>query len=191
VPLPSVRRGVAALGCAVALSAVAACGGSSAVGASGVREWAPGDRPAAPQLSGTTLAGAAYDTAADRGKVLVVNFWASWCPPCRDEAPALRQIYADTKAKGVRFLGVDVRDERTQARTFTRAHGIGYPSLFDPSSETVLAFRHPVLPTSPPTTLVIDRAGKVAAMFVGEARYTVLAPVVRRVAAEPSAQGST
>jgi hypothetical protein len=58
--------------------------------------------------------------------------------------------------------------------------------LFDPSSETVLAFHRPVLPTSPPTTLVIDRSGRVAAMFVGEARYTDLAPVVRHIAAESS-----
>jgi thiol-disulfide isomerase/thioredoxin len=186
VPLPSPRRSVAALGCAAALSAVAACSGATAVDSAGVREWSPGHRPAAPTLTGTTLAGTAYDTAADRGKVLVVNFWASWCPPCRDEAPALQQVYADNERRGVRFLGIDVRDERTQARTFTRAHGVRYPSLFDPSSETVLAFRHPVLPTSPPTTLVIDRSGKVAAMFVGEARYTALAPIVRRVAAESS-----
>ena len=174
-----------AVGVALAAGAlVAGCAGASASGQPGLREWAPGHRPVAPAVTGSTLDGQPYAAAAARGKVVVLNFWASWCPPCQDEAATLQQVYADTKGAGVTFLGVDVRDDRAAARSFTRAHGVAYPSIFDPSSETLLAFREPTLPTSPPTTLVIDRAGRVAAMIAGAAPFTTLEPLVTRVAAE-------
>src|SRR4051812_27606106 len=64
------------------------------------------DRRQAPQVRGTTLDGRPFDLAGFKGKVVVVNFWASWCAPCRGEAPALEQVYAERKAKGVEFVGV-------------------------------------------------------------------------------------
>jgi thiol-disulfide isomerase/thioredoxin len=178
-------RAVSAL-LAAAVPAVLAtgCSGASTAGANGVRQWARGDRPLAAPVAGPTLAGGRLDTASLRGQVVVLNFWASWCPPCQDEAATLQQVYTDTKADGVAFVGVDVRDDRAAARTFTRTHRVGYPSVFDPSSETLLGFRRPALPTSPPTTLVLDRSGRVAAMVVGAADFTVLEPLVTRVAAE-------
>jgi thiol-disulfide isomerase/thioredoxin len=176
---------VSALSAAAVLAAlVTGCSGASTASADGVRQWARGDRPLAAPVAGPTLTGGRLDTASLRGRVVVLNFWASWCPPCQDEAATLQQVYADTQKAGVAFVGVDVRDDRAAARTFTRTHSVGYPSVFDPSSETLLAFRRPVLPTSPPTTLVIDRSGRVAAMVVGAADFTVLEPLVTTVAAE-------
>ncbi|MFL6140144.1 MAG: TlpA family protein disulfide reductase [Frankiaceae bacterium] len=187
VPAPARQRTAMALALAVlaAGALTTGCGGASAA-QDGLREWSPGQRPVAPAVTGSTLDARPYDSAAARGKVVVMNFWASWCPPCQDEAATLQQVYADTKGSGVTFVGVDVRDDRSAARSFARAHGITYPSIFDPSSETLLAFRKPTLPTSPPTTLVIDREGRVAAMIAGAATFTRLEPLVRRVAAEES-----
>lgn len=172
-----------------ALLALAGCSGAGIAGnasADGVQTFAPGSRPAAPTLHGTTLSGSSFSSTSDAGHVLVVNFWASWCPPCQDEAQTLAQVAEDTAHQGVRFLGVDVRDQRAQAVAYQKHYAVPYPSLFDPESQTLLAFHEPVLPTSPPTTLVIDRHGRVAAVITGGAEFTTLEPLVQQVAAEPA-----
>ena len=124
-----------------------------------------GDREPAPALSGTTLEGDELDLASYRGKVVVLNFWASWCAPCRAEAPNLNAVYAQTKALGVEFVGIDIKDDRTAALAFQRSKKVDYPSLFDQSGALLLKFRG-TAPQSPPTTLVLDREGRVAARFL-------------------------
>jgi len=143
-------------------------------------------RHAPPTVSGTLLDGQHFDLAQWRGKVVVVNFWGSWCDECRAEALALQQVSADDKAKGVEFLGINVRDDIPSAQKYDEHFGVTYPSLFDPSSLLALRFRG-VPPNATPTTIVLDRHGRVAARQSGEIFYTQLRDLVDRVVKEPSA----
>ena len=141
-------------------------------------------RPKAPALSGELLDGTAFDVrAAYPGKVLVVNFWASWCSPCRLEGPELVAVAEATKAQGVEFIGMNIRDERDKAKAFEEGLGATYPSLFDPSGRLVLGFSD-VPPTTIPATIVIDRQGRVATVFRKGLIASELQPAVEKVAAE-------
>jgi len=136
-------------------------------------------------VTGTLLDGSHFDLAAWRGKVVVVNFWGSWCAECHAEAQALQQVYADDKTKGVEFLGVDIRDDVPSATAFDRKYGVTYPSLSDPDNVVALQFRG-VPPNATPTTLVLDRRGRIAARQSGEILYSQLRDLVDRVLAEPA-----
>jgi thiol-disulfide isomerase/thioredoxin len=121
-------------------------------------------RQSAPEVRGVLLDGTPYDLAARRGTVTVVNFWGSWCAPCRAEAADLEQTYRATRP--AEFVGVNVRDLLGPALAFVRVQGVSYPSLSDPDGQLAVRFRD--LPASAiPTTLVIDRDGGVAARFLG------------------------
>jgi len=144
----------------------------------------PADRQAAPPLSGTTLDGKPLDVTALRGDVVVLNVWASWCGPCRGEAPALEAVYQDTRAKGVRFVGINTRDQTVAARAFERGFDITYPSLVDDSGSLLLGFRDTLPPSAIPSTVVLDRKGDVAARVLGPTTYTQLKRLVTQVAAE-------
>lgn len=149
-----------------------------------LREYPAGQRPAAPAIAGETLDGDQLDLADLRGDVVVVNIWASWCPPCRAETDDLEAVYQATQDQGVRFVGVNIRDARDKAISFVQGR-VSYPSIFDPSSSYALAFTDPPAPVGPPATFVIDRAGRIAAAI-----YRVVGPVeleslVTRLAEEP------
>jgi thiol-disulfide isomerase/thioredoxin len=139
-------------------------------------------RTAAPAISGTTLTGGKL-TVRLKGKVTVLNFWASWCSPCRAEATSLEKVYRQTAAKGVQFVGVDTKDATAAAVAFTKTFGVTYPSIFDQAAQIALEFRN-VPPDSLPSTLVIDRTGKVAALNVGSTTYAQLYKLVNEVSAE-------
>ena len=97
---------------------------------------------------------------------MVINFWGSWWAPCRVETPELQSVYADVRDDGVDFLGVDVKDERQLAQAFLSDIGAEYPSLFDPRGEVALAFRG--FPANVvPSTILLDRKGRVAAVYTG------------------------
>ncbi|GAA4606087.1 TlpA disulfide reductase family protein [Actinoallomurus liliacearum] len=141
------------------------------------------NRKPAPQVKGTTLDGRPFDLGAQSGKVTVVNFWASWCAPCRAEAPTMEQIYQQTKGSGVQFLGVDIKDGKDNAQAFLRTFKITYPSLYDQAGQVALAFRD-IPPNAVPSTLIIDRQGKVAVRIIGSVPYSRLRDLVTKVAAE-------
>jgi thiol-disulfide isomerase/thioredoxin len=142
-------------------------------------------RPLAPIVGDSLLSpGQQVSSAQDKGQVVVVNIWGSWCGPCRGESPALEQVAQASASRGVRFLGVDVRDDRDAAADFVRSRGVTYPSIFDPPGRSLLVLsgypRNAV-----PSTIVLDRAHRVAAVFLTAVLATDLQPVVDRVAAEP------
>lgn len=141
------------------------------------------DRKPAPSIKGTTVRGEPLDLASFRGKVTVVNFWASWCAPCRAEAPTLEKVYEETKASGVQFAGIDIKDGKDNAEAFLRTYRITYPSLYDQAGQIALAFRD-IPPNAVPSTLVIDRQGKIAARAIGSVSYSPLKDIVTRLAAE-------
>ena len=143
----------------------------------------PADRPPAPQIFGTTLDGDQLDVADYRGKVVVLNFWASWCPPCRAEAPNLVEVAEQTEAEGVQFIGVNVKNAKDEARAFERNKGVPYPSLHDQPGVLLTRFRK-LVPQIPPTTLLLDREGRIAGRFIGGVTERELLVPVRALAAE-------
>ena len=121
------------------------------------------------------------------GAVVVMNFWYAGCPPCRVETPALVDL-SKTFAGKAQFVGVDVRDSLDTARAFKRTFGVSYPTILDASTgDVVLAFTGVVTPSAVPTTIVIDRQGRVAGRILGNADKETLKSMISRVVAEPVA----
>jgi peroxiredoxin len=176
---------LAAVALAVVLLAGWAGSGSSGVtdvgGSKSAVLYATGHRPLAPDFTGTTLTGSRLNFSSYRGSVVVLNFWGSWCAPCREEAPALAVAARQYRPAGVDFLGVDVRDTTASAEAFTRDFGITYPSVSDPGSVITLDFTAVVPIAGTPTTLVIDRTGHIAGAVFGTATYPVLSAILASV----------
>lgn len=122
------------------------------------------------------------------GSVLVVNFWFAACPPCRYEAPDLADLAANYAADGVKFLGINVYDEREVANSFEREFAISYPSILDVSTgELRLAFSGQLPPNGVPTTIIVDRSGRVAARLSGAILdRAVFEEMIDSVLAEPA-----
>jgi thiol-disulfide isomerase/thioredoxin len=136
------------------------------------------------ELSGDTLDGDAWSAADARGKVVVLNVWATWCPPCEAEAPELKKAAEAVAADGkpVVFMGINTRDNAASGRATIKRQGIPYPSLDDREGLMVLALQGKA-PT-PPTTLVLDRQGRIASRVVGEVTAPTLTGLVDDALAE-------
>ena len=148
-------------------------------GNSRVSTFAAGERKVAPQFGGQTLDGKSWNLSDHAGKVVVLNVWGSWCPPCRKEAP---DLVAASKQLGpsVQFVGLNTRDlSKVPAQKFVQEFGVGYPSIYDPSGKQLLAFRGQISPQSIPSTLVIDKQGKVASRVLGEVTTQTLVGMVQ------------
>ena len=135
-------------------------------------------------LSGTTLHGPPWKVADARDNVLVLNVWGQWCGPCVAEMPQLQQVWSRVSAAGepVRFMGINYRDGVETARAFLRSNKITYPSLEDDGGRTLLALRGKANTT--PTTLVLDRQGRIAARVSGPVTAATLSGLVDDVLGE-------
>ncbi|WP_199516670.1 TlpA family protein disulfide reductase [Nucisporomicrobium flavum] len=112
----------------------------------------------APALTGTTLTGATFDAAALRGKVVLVNVWASWCDPCRQELPVLAAAQRRWAARGLAVVGIDIRDNAESARALLSGLGVqDLQSIADPQGTTAVAWGA----RGVPETFVVDRSGQV------------------------------
>ena len=173
-------------GCSTGAGAVAVNNGGEfrfVAGTPAGKAIPPNDRATAPSFSGTLLDGAHFTSSSLHGKVAVINFWGSWCAPCRVETPEFQQVYAEDAGRGVAFLGINVKDDEQLAKAYLSSNGITYPSLYDPRGEVALAFRdYPA--TAIPSTIVLDRQDRVAAVYTGEVAQRDLRRVLDRVLRE-------
>lgn len=180
----------AALALFTALLAVSACtraGGSDTFRFTSATALgkiiAAADRKPAGSFTGDLIQGGTLGLADLRGKVAVLNFWASWCAPCRIEAPQLDLLYRQMKPEGVQFLGIDTKDAKSGAQSFVRAFDISYPIVYDEEGE--IAVRLGDLPTRGlPFTVLIDKTGRVAAVYVGVLTASDLRGPLDRLRAE-------
>jgi peroxiredoxin len=143
-----------------------------------------GERAAAPDFTGTLLDGSTFSSTELAGHVAVLNFWGSWCAPCRVETPEFQEVYAEVRDDGVQFLGLNVKESDAQfARAFVHRFGIEFPSLYDPRGEVALAFRgYPA--NAIPSTIVLDPEGRVAAVYTGTVSQEDLRRVIDSVLGE-------
>jgi thiol-disulfide isomerase/thioredoxin len=186
---------IAALTLALALLLTGCGGGSTApTGAAAADAAAPAvigaaDRVAMPDLSGDTVSGGHDSLARYKGDVVVLNIWSSTCAPCRAEAAGLAKVARAAYPRGVRFLGIDTRDQsRAAAAAFEKRYGVTYPSFYDPPGRLILSFpRGSVNPQSYPATVVVDRGGRIAARALRPVGEEDLHAMIDPLLAEPAA----
>lgn len=130
----------------------------------GVTVFPVAERQPLPPIAGTTLTREPLDLESLRGNVIVINAWASWCPPCRAEMPELARLAQATP--DVAFVGLDVQDRTDAAASLTDQLGIPYPSIVD-SDAALLRSIPGVPPSALPVTVVVDEQGRIAARVIG------------------------
>lgn len=171
-------------GCASTQSPAAETNVGYEAGDGSFTTWRPQERTGPIELSGPTYHEEQVDLADWRGDVVVVNFWYAACPPCRAEADDLVAIYEEYRDQGVRFLGVNPRDDAGTALAFERTFGVTYPSLHDAQARGVAAMEGLVPLQAVPTTVVLDAEGRVAARVLGQVDPQTLRGLVDDTLAE-------
>ena len=163
-------RGVALVAAVCAVILLAGCGrdpvalrGSDEVGVTILK---PADRVELNTEPGQTLTGETLSPAEYRGKVVVLNAWASWCEPCKQETPDLVKSASRFSSEDVAFIGIDAFDSKDKALEFVNQYGMTYPSLFDPDGE-LLGSVPGIPPKAVPSTLILDREGRIAVRIIG------------------------
>ncbi|NLE79379.1 MAG: TlpA family protein disulfide reductase [Rhodococcus sp.] len=193
--------GLVATICAGMLTLSACATGTDAVAQGGTFEFVspggqteifydpPADRGQVGNITGPSLMQEGETISLDdfEGDVVVLNVWGQWCGPCRGETDDLEAVYEKTKDKGVSFLGLNVRDfTKDKPQDFVIDNGVTYPSIYDPAMRTLMSVGKNYPTTVIPTTIVLDREHRVAAVFLKALLEEDLLPVVERVAAEQS-----
>jgi peroxiredoxin len=139
----------------------------TAYGLSSVR---PPESTAAPDFTLSFFDGSKISLHELGGRVVVVNFWGSWCPPCREEAPALEKLWREYEARGVSFIGVNINDASDSAMAFIQEYGITYPNGPDPYGRIATAYRV----SKVPETFLISREGLITERLIGAVDETYL-----------------
>lgn len=149
-----------------------------------IQQYAVAERADLADFEGALLDGTEFSSADLGGRVAVYNVWGSWCVPCRTEAPDLIKV-AEEFADDVSFVGINVRDGLDAAQAFERRLAVPYPSLrAEDSDRALLAFGSSVAVAAVPTTVVVDREGRIAARVVGPTTYSTLKALVDDVVTE-------
>ncbi|WP_134321909.1 TlpA family protein disulfide reductase [Cumulibacter soli] len=141
------------------------------------------ERQDAPNISGELLDGEPFELDDYADTIVVMNFWATWCPPCRVEAPDLQAVYETYQPQGVQLIGVLVRDSKGQGETYSKQEGLTYPSLFDPSTKIGLQLNNYPL-AAIPSTVVFDAEGRVAAAYTAPVNLDDLTSTIEKLLAE-------
>jgi thiol-disulfide isomerase/thioredoxin len=143
----------------------------------------PDQRKELPTISGPALGSTQTISTQDfRGKVVVINVWGSWCPPCRKEAPDLQAASVETKDIA-QFVGITSKDyDPAPAEAFVRSFKITYPSIYDPTGKVLLAFAGELPPSAIPSTMIIDRQGRLAVRVLSEVSKITLVDMINDVA---------
>jgi thiol-disulfide isomerase/thioredoxin len=143
----------------------------------------PEQRKELPLVSGPALgSNQTISTQNYRGKVVVINVWGSWCPPCRKEAPDLQAASVETK-NVAQFVGITSKDyDPAPAEAFVRSFKITYPSIYDPTGKVLLAFAGELPPSAIPSTMIIDRQGRLAVRVLSEVSKITLVDMINDVA---------
>ena len=143
----------------------------------------PDQRKELPTVSGPVLGSNQTISTQDyRGKVVVINVWGSWCPPCRKEAPDLQSASVETKDVA-QFVGITSKDyDPAPAEAFVRSFDITYPSIYDPTGKVLLAFAGDLPPSAIPSTMIIDREGRLAVRVLSEVSKITLVDMINDVA---------
>ena len=149
-----------------------------------VTEFAAADRKRPVDLHGTLFDGTTVAAQDFQGKVTVLNFWFAACAPCRVEAPSLEALHQEFKSQGVQFYGVNLRDEKATAEAFDKTFNLTYPSFNDKDGAVLLAVSGLVPPGAVPTTLVLDKQGRVASRVLGEIQKGTLKSLIAAAVAE-------
>jgi thiol-disulfide isomerase/thioredoxin len=156
--------------------------GSNSGGLPAVGQVIPAaQRSLAPDISGTTLTGGHLDIARWRGHTVVINFWGSWCVPCRKEAPVLARVAGDTRSLGVHFAGIDIREQPAAGLAFEHQYHIAYPSISDPGNLIAARFGT-AAPVATPSTYILDGHARIAWAYFGATTYGQLELAVTEVA---------
>lgn len=198
MPRRTMLRALAGGGATVSSALLlAACGSEESASTTGDLGYVAGDGtvveiPSAERaepavFSGTTYEGETFESSAAPPDLLVVNVWYASCPPCRVEAPDLKQISEEYTERGVQFVGINTRDEAGPATAFEQNYGIAYPSLPDQDGEILFALRGQVAPNAVPTTLVLDAEGRPAARITGAIEPSTLRAMLDSLIAERDA----
>lgn len=141
-------------------------------------------RKAAGPVSGGLVDGGSYQLSQDRGKVVVLNFFASWCAPCQTETPQFDSIYRSRKAAGVQFVGLDVKDpSKSGVQAWLQAKQVSFPVVYDEPGKTALQLGDVPL-VGLPATVLIDKQGRVAAVYTQEVFAKDLEPVLNQLVSE-------
>lgn len=126
-----------------------------------------------------------YSLSSDAGKVVVVNLWGSWCAPCQVETPQFQQVYLDTKAEGVEFVGFAVKEsDESDTEQFVANNSITYPIVYDQAVKVALQLGNLRVGQGMPQTVLVDKQGRVAAVYIGIVQPSQLKPVIATLVAE-------
>jgi peroxiredoxin len=196
------RRGVPWAAAALAVGLLAGCGGSPSgtpsangtqVADAGYQSgdgttttWAVGHRTGPVEVRGTDFDGQPQDVSAWRGDVVVINTWYAACPPCRAEIGDLVALAKDEASAGVHVLGINPVDDTGTAKAFARAFSVPYPSIQDTDGAAIAALQGVVPVNATPTTVVLDREGRIYARILGAVDPSTLKALVKDVLAEPA-----